>query len=86
MNLNNPPEIADGGYWYVLESVPDPDEGGQTPGEIPGTGWCAWYANGLVVIRCPEPVDGMDTRPELAAQILDAAGYRVRPRGRVRGN
>ena len=43
MNLLNPPEVADGGYWHVVPAVPDTERGGLTPGEIPGDGWCAWY-------------------------------------------
>lgn len=52
------PELADGGYWYVVPSVPDPDEGGRTPGDIP-SGWCAWYGTvggaDYAAVRSPDP-------------------------------
>lgn len=86
MNLQSVPEIADGGYWYVVEAVPDPEQGGQTPGVVPGKGWCAWYANGLVAIRCPEPITGLTTQPQSAAFVLASAGYTGRPHGRIGGN
>ena len=86
MNIQNPPELADVGYWYVVEAVPDPVEGGQTPGNIPGTGWCAWYANGLVAVRCPQPITGIPTSaPDTVDEILAAAGYTGKPYGRVGG-
>lgn len=83
--LETVPELADGGYWYVVEAVPDPDIGGQTPGNIPGKGWCAWYADGLVAIRCPEPVAGVNTASAAVADVLAAAGCSERPRWRVGG-
>lgn len=86
MNLNNPPEVADGGYWYVVPATPDPELGGQTPGDVPGTGWCAWYNNGFVAIRCPEAVAGLD---QSAGKTVDAVligdGYTGKPHGRVGG-
>lgn len=53
---SQPPELHDGGYWYVRPVVPDPERGGQTPGEVPGVGWCAWYYGDRVLVRTPEPV------------------------------
>ena len=51
MNLMTPPEIADGGYWYVAKTVVDPVLGGNRP-EVPsGLPWFAWYGNGAVLIR-----------------------------------
>jgi len=86
MNIQSPPELADGGYWYVVEAVTDPVEGGQTTGSIPGVGWCAWYANGLVAVRCPEPVTGIPTAdPDTVDEILTAAGYTGKPYGRIGG-
>ncbi len=81
------PEMADGGYWYAVDAVPDPAQGGQSPGEIPGVGWCAWYANGKVAIRCPDPVIGLPSAPvEQVTEILAAAGYSGKPYGRVGGS
>lgn len=80
------PELADGGYWYVVDAVPDPEQGGQTPGNIPGDGWCAWYYNGMAAVRCPEAVVGLVTA-DLATvnTILVGAGYSAKPFGRVGG-
>jgi hypothetical protein len=79
-------ELADGGYWYVVDAVPDPDQGGQTPGVIPGIGWCAWYANGKAVIRCPNIIAGLPSAPvEQVEEILTAAGYTGKPFGRIGG-
>lgn len=86
MNLQNPPEIADGGYWYVVPVVPDPDLGGHTPGVVAGTGWCAWYTATQAAVRCPEPVVGLQTDETLAATVLAEAGYAVRPFGRIGGS
>jgi len=84
------PEQADGGYWYVVEAVPDPEMGGLTPGVIPGAGWCAWYADidgvTYAAVRTPEPVSGVNTAPAAVASVLAAAGYSERPRGRVGGS
>jgi len=57
MNLVSPPEVADGGYWYAVPVLPDPELGGKTPGDIPGAGWCAWYSGGYAVVRTPDPVE-----------------------------
>jgi hypothetical protein len=86
MNLLTPPEIADGGYWYVVEATPDPELGGMTPGVIPGVGWGAWYANGFVAVRCPSPVDGMRLT-DLASvkNVLSAEGATAKPYARVGG-
>jgi len=88
--LETAPELADGGYWYVVEAVPDPDIGGQTPGNIPGKGWCAWYGeiDGVMyaAVRCPEPVTGVNTAPAAVSAVLAAAGYSERPRGRIGGS
>jgi len=85
MNLNTPPEMADGGYWYVLPVVIEPD-GGQSPGDIPGQCWCAWYHNGFVAVRCPEPVDGINTAASETVDLgLSGAGYSGKPYGRIGG-
>ena len=85
--LQAPPELADGGYWYVVPVVPDPELGGQTPGDIPGQGWCAWYSSGFVAVRCPAPVDGVVTADSATVKsVLDGAGYAGKPFGRVGGS
>lgn len=86
MNLLNPPEVADGGFWYAVAAVPDPDIGGRTPGEISGAGWCVWYKEiaGVVysAVRTPEPITGITTVDISVADILPAGG---KPRSRVGG-
>lgn len=86
MNLQPPPEIADGGYWYVLPITPDQERGGKGPGVVPGAGLCAWYSDDEVVIRTPQPITGLQPSVSNAAMVLAAAGYSVRPFGRVGGN
>lgn len=85
MNLQNPPEVADGGYWYVLDAVPDADQGGKTPGAIPNVGWCAWYIGMKVILRCTSPISGLNNLGS-SAEALSAAGYIARPLGRVGGS
>ena len=74
------PELWDGGWWYAVPSVPDPEEGGQTPGEIPGVGWCAWYNDTHAAMRCPEPVLLPDYGVS-PSEIVDMS----KPYGRVGG-
>lgn len=84
------PEMADGGYWYVVPVMVDPIDGGKSPGDITGTGWCAWYGTvggqDLVAIRTPEPVSGLDTVDVPVADVLAAANYLQKPYGRIGGN
>ena len=75
MNLMTPPEIADGGYWYLLPVVPDPIEGGQTPGVIPGAGWCAWYDSGFVVLRTLEAMTGLEIADQTTIDAVIAANF-----------
>lgn len=88
MRERPPAELSDGGYWYVLEAVPHPDDGeGLSPGEVP-SGWCAWYreidGTDYVVIRTPDPIEGVDNISDIlpAAVLSDQVS---RPRGRVGG-
>jgi len=80
------PELADGGYWYVVASVPDPLEGGHTPGDIPPN-WTAWYGNvdgvDCAVVRMPAPV----TIPEGPSIAIGAvlSGWPDKPYSRVWG-
>ena len=69
------PELADGGYWYVVPVVPDPEIGGRTPGEIPGAGWCAWYhpTEPRCIVRTPELMTIPQAIP-LSADIAKARG------------
>ena len=85
MRLQPAPEVADGGYWYVVPVVTDGELGGQTPGDVPGPGWCAWYHGDLVAIRCPGPIAGLDAVSEPAATVLMGAGFAGKPIGRIGG-
>jgi hypothetical protein len=71
MNLATPPELADGGYWYLLPVVIGPEQGGKTPGIVPGVGWCAWYLGDQVVIRTPQAVEGLNTLQGKVSDVLD---------------
>jgi len=87
MNLMTPPEIADGGYWYVVPIVADSELGGQTPGVIPGAGWCAWYDGGFVVIRTLQAMTGLEIAEQTTIDAVIAAnGITGKPYGRLGGN
>lgn len=92
MRAQNPPELADGGYWYVVPIVPDPELGGQTPGDIPGQGWAAFYGTTKAAIRTPEPIAGIDSGGDAATVIAEAVAAGSlpagtdKPHGRVRGS
>ena len=81
-----PPEFADRGYWYVVPSVPDPEEGGRTPGDIP-SGWCAWYGtvDGVeyAAVRFPDPALIPQAVNIPVGAVL--AGETGKPFGRVGG-
>ena len=81
-----PPELADGGYWYVVPVQIDPIEGGQTPGVIPGAGWCAWYSGEFVAIRTPEAVVGLTPADQVTVdEILSANTFAGKPYARIGG-
>ena len=52
------PELADGGFWYVLPTV-EGDDGVTRPAGV-GSDWCAWdygiEASGHTVVRTAEVV------------------------------
>jgi len=86
MNLMTPPEVFDGGYWYVVPTVTDPETGGQTPGDIPGAGWCAWYTGGTAVLRCPESIEGIDRATATSVKMaFSSENISHKPFGRVGG-
>ena len=85
MNLMTPPEMADGGYWYLLTVVTDPDYGALAPGDVPGAGWCAWYDGGFVVIRTPAPIDAINNTSNPIDAVLLSAGISKKPFGRIGG-
>ena len=86
MNLMTPPEIADGGYWYVVPVVIDA-EGGRTPGLVAGQGWCAWYSGEFVAIRKPEAVVGLTLADQVTVdEILSANTFAGKPYARIGGN
>lgn len=53
VQAERPPEVHDGAYWYVVPVVEDAD--GVRP-EIDAPAWCAWYVDGVAVVRTPDPV------------------------------
>ena len=81
-----PPELADGGYWYVREAVVEiEDAPGWNFGVLP-VGAAAWYAeiNGTMycVIRTAEPIVGIETSTAVSvAAIVGSA----KPRARIGG-
>ena len=86
MKLMTPPEISDGGYWYLLPVVPDPIYGGLTPGEVPGQGWCAWYDSGFVVIRVLKAMTGLKIADQTTIDaVIVANGITGKPYARLGG-
>jgi len=84
MNLINPPEVADGGYWYLLK-VTDPTN--KTPGDLPVPGWCAWYGNGFVIVRTVVAMAGVKAVEGATTDlVLAASGVTGKPYGRLGGN
>lgn len=87
------PELADRGYWYVcdVETVEEPPGSGRNvtrPAGIPDNhaGWTATYiGDGTVVVRSPAPITGIDAVSASSAAKLVDAGEATRPYGRIRG-
>ena len=84
MNLLAPPEIADGGYWYVVPTIPDDLQGGKTP-DVTFSGWCAWYGTNETMIRCTEPRPVSYLAVEPPRKVLGQAGHSAKPYGRIGG-
>ena len=77
-----PPELADGGYWYVVDAPIDPVHGGRvTPGIVIKPGWCAWYFGDRGIIRCPSPITVLEALKEPPSKSFVGK----KPRGRVGG-
>ena len=68
MNLQTPPEIADGGYWYVLPR----DLVNSDPTVIPGVRWCAYHGNTLAAVRTPDAVSGINSGGGVTAVLAEA--------------
>ena len=82
MNLLNPPEIADGGYWNAVQV----DGDGIPITVIPGAGWVCWHANGLGALRAPDALIGINTAESASIKsILLSVGANKKPHGRVGG-
>lgn len=54
VETERPPELHDGAYWYVVPMIDDED--GIRP-DIDAVDWCAWYVDGVAVVRTPDPID-----------------------------
>jgi hypothetical protein len=79
MNLLNPPEIADGGYWYAIQV----DSGGIPMTAIPGPGWVCWHSDGLGALRTPKAVAGIVIADANISSILLSVGEATKPHGRI---
>ena len=89
VNLSTPPELFDGGYWYVIVATVTANEIGLT-GFNATPGWCAWYGDVggtlYAAVRSPVPVDDALAQGPSATAVLLAAGYSAdKPFGRVGG-
>lgn len=73
------PQLHDGGYYYITPIVPDPQEGGQTPGDV-GEYAGVHYADGYAVFRKVEPMIIDDDG--IGPADLPIPG---KPLGRIRG-
>lgn len=84
------PEFFDGGYWYVVEAVPEVDD---VPGwgfEPVSAGASAWYAEigGTMycALRTPDVAAAKPShQPVTVKQVLAAAQYTTKPFARLRG-
>lgn len=85
MNLINPPEIADGGYWYVVPISEEPITGNKSPDLGIQVDFCAWYGVTHVAIRCTQVVVLPDVDLKTLSTVLVEAGYNDKPVGRLRG-
>jgi len=80
------PELADGGYWYVVSVATDSDLGGVIPAGVSDS-YCAWYANvggiDCAAVRMPAPA-AVSSGPD--ASVADVfAGEPIKPYGRIGG-
>lgn len=84
MNLENPPEIADGGYWYVLNQSTQTAPNASVVDSVKN--YCAWdfsSANGpVVVVRTLEPLEGVEVTDISPASLFTDAKPRARIGGR----
>jgi len=79
------PELADGGYWYVVPVATD-DLGGAVPDGI-SSNYCAWYANvggvDCAAVRMPDPATVSEGPDASVADVF--AGEPIKPHGRIWG-
>lgn len=80
------PELADGGYWYLVPAVVDPVVGGPVPAGV-GSGYCCWLkehdGEQIYVVRTPNRRDIADARPVRVSAALAAIARK--PRARLSG-
>jgi len=85
MNLINPPEVADGGYWHVVPVTSNPGEN-ESGISLPGvSGWCSWADGNVAVIRVPTPLSGLSSASDSIKSSLGNVGYSGKPRARLGG-
>lgn len=86
MKIERPPELADGGFWYVVPV--DTIQRGRwvrNRPRFPGSFTSVPLGDGTAAVRSPVPVVGVDTLDVSAGKALQVLGRVVRPRGRIGG-
>ena len=85
-NFRIPPELADGGYWYVVEAIMDETVGGWSPGDVPSD-YCVWYRyiNGTkyAAVRFREPVL-IPSSVDIPVSAI-VKNFKNKPYGRIEG-
>ena len=78
-----PPEVADGGYWYVVPVV-EGEMGERTPGVPDGARWCAWLGADEAVVRCPSP-EAVESLGGVSEALVEVGVEGGKPYGRIEG-
>jgi hypothetical protein len=77
------PELWDGGYWYVVAVVTDPETESLVPDVPAGTAWAQWYNDGTrSVIKTPAQI----VVPYMGVAPSDLIQIPRKPRARFQAN
>jgi hypothetical protein len=89
MNLSAPPELADGGYWYVVRPDENPVARISTEGTPYNFGHSFWLTEvvgqKVKLVRCPDSLVKQTTVNCSVPEALVSLGLSVKPFSRVGG-
>lgn len=68
-----PPEMAHGGYWYVVDVRSAEEEPDVNRPDVDFNGLCAWYGAKYCVIRTPGPLESVSTVSANTSVVLEEA-------------